>query len=249
MNLRGILGETYRIYRRNFSRLLAIVGIIEGSVFLLEAFMKQGDTESTILLILVEIAIPLCLISLMGGALVYAVSEQYFRQPISFVQAYRFAWKKLVDLVGVAVLTGFAIAAIVLIFTGIGVAISSGSGGKTSYIFGAIGLCIGSYYMTKWSFIFETALIEDLGPKAALSRSSALVKGSWWRVWGIMFVLWIITLAISYILGRIPEVGTVVGGILSTPILAVGNVLLYYDLRVRKERYGLRALARELHIE
>jgi hypothetical protein len=185
----------------------------------------------------------------MGGALIHAVSEHYLRQPISIVRAYRFAWKEAVDLVGVAFLAGCAIGAIMLIFVGIGAAFSSGSGGKTGYIFGAVGFCIVVYLMTKWSFIFEAALLEGLGPKAALSRSSTLVKGNWWRVWGIMSLLWIIGFIITVILGRIPEVGTVLGSILSTPVLAVGNVLLYYDLRVRKERYTLRALAKELHME
>jgi hypothetical protein len=249
MNLRNILSETYRIYRRNFLRLIAIVGIVEGSIFLLEGFMTQGDTESTVLFILGDIVIPLCFIALMGGALVHAVSEHYLRQPISIVRAYRFAWKKLVNLVGVGILFGFAIVAIMVIFVGIGTAFSSGPGGKIGYIFGAVGFCIVVYLMIKWNFIFEAALLEGLGPKAALSRSSALVKGNWWRVWGIMFLLLIIGLVMTVILGRIPEVGTVLGSILSTPVLAVGNVLLYYDLRVRKERYTLRALAKELHIE
>jgi len=193
MNLRSILRETNVIYRRNFLRLLAIAGIVECTIFLLHRIINKGGSESTFLSILGEIAIPLCLISLMGGSLVYVVSEHYLRQQISIVRAYRFAWKKAVDLVGVSFLAGCAIAAIFFIFVGIGTALSSGSGWKTDYIFGAVGFCIVVYLMTKWSFIFEAVVIEGLGAKAALSRSSALVKGNWWRVWGIMLVLWIIT--------------------------------------------------------
>ena len=244
-NLRGILGETFKIYARNFLRLSAIVAIVEVSVVLLQGIMSHVKIESPVLFILSSIvAAPL-----MGGALIHAVSEQYFRQTIGIGRAYRFAWRRSGALLGATILTFLAIAAILIIAIGIAKVISSEAGSTISFIFAAPGFCAALYLSISWVFIYEAALLEGLGPIAALSRSSALVKGNWWRVWGIMLVLGIITSAITAIFGKLPEAGTAIGSILSTPILVIGNVLLYYDLRVRKEGYSLESLAGEIHIK
>jgi hypothetical protein len=59
----------------------------------------------------------------------------------------------------------------------------------------------------------------------------------------------LISPAISAILGLMPLVGFVIGSVLVAPINTIANTLLYYDLRVRKEEYSVEALASELHIE
>ena len=84
------------------------------------------------------------------------------------------------------------------------------------------------------------------GRRGALSRSSALVKGNWWRVLGIVFVLGIMAGIISGILGIIRIVGSAIGAILSMPITIVGATLLYYDLRLKKEGYNLGVMAGEI---
>ena len=91
--------------------------------------------------------------------------------------------------------------------------------------------------------------MEGLSSKATVLRSLALVKGNWWRVWGMMFVLSIIISPINAILGKIPGIGPIIGGILTTPFFVVGHVLLYYDLRLRKEGYNVETLAGELNIK
>jgi hypothetical protein len=109
-----------------------------------------------------------------------------------------------------------------------------------------IGIPAAIYFAVTWTFIWQAALIDGSGPRAALARSSALVRQNWWRVLGIMLVVGIIAGAISAVLGTIPVVGSTIGSILSTPIAVTGATLLYYDLRVRKEGYTLEALAEEL---
>ena len=84
------------------------------------------------------------------------------------------------------------------------------------------------------------------GRRGALSRSSALVKGNWWRVLGIVLVLGIMAGIISGILGIIRIVGSAIGAILSMPITIVGATLLYYDLRLKKEGYNLGVMAGEI---
>ena len=186
---------------------------------------------------------------LMAGALIHAVSEQYLRQTIDIHRAYRFAWKRLGAMIGATILAFLTVVGMFVIATSVTKAISSGVGA----IFMVIYFCTAIYLTVRWIFIWHAALLEDLGPKPALSRSSALVKGNWWRVLGIMLVVGIIGVVISFllvlILGVIPIVGPIIGGILSAPIAIIGATLLYYDLRGRQEGYSLESLAGELHIK
>ena len=109
--------------------------------------------------------------------------------------------------------------------------------------------CAGIYLGISWILIFPAALLEGVGPIAALSRSYSLVRNSWWRVLGITLVVGLISGVISIVLGLIPVVGFIIASILVAPIYTIANTLLYYDLRVRKEEYTLEALSSELHIE
>ena len=130
------------------------------------------------------------------------------------------------------------------------------------------------YLGITWAFMFQTALLEGCGPRAALSHSSALVKQNWWRVLGIVLLLviivqiigmifyipamigattWAITAAMAGVTTGFPTgvmiwamIGGTIGGIISVPIFMIGITLLYFDLRVRKQGYSLDALADEL---
>lgn len=255
-SLLDILVETFEIYKRNPIRLLAIVAIVEiGLGFMwsipdfsgLRPSTPDGGTASLTHLIPVGIMLAVASImglSLMQGALIHAISEQYLRQSINIGRAFRFAWERLAALAGAMILALFATTGILAVSIGYTVSISPDVG----YVFIAAGFCVGLYLMVRWSFILQVALLERLGPLAAMSRSSALVKRNWWRVMNMTIIIGIITVGISIILGTIPTIGPTLGSILSTPVFAIGITLLYYDLRVRKEEYNLDLLAAELHM-
>ena len=249
-NLGDILSETFRVYGRSFWRLVAIVAIVQGSLAILwfvavlagllpvviggAAFDTLEAVQALLLCVpIVVMVVILTVVSfvaaiLMQGALVHAVSEQYFKQPVGIGQAYRFAWRRLGSLVGAGFLAGLAVGAMWMTVIGIPAAI---------------------YFGITWVFVWQVALLEGCGPRAALRRSSALVKQSWWRVLGIMLLFGLIAGAISGVLGIIPVLGSIVGAILSAPVAIIGSTLLYYDLRVRKEGYSLEVLAGELAVE
>jgi len=255
-NIGDILGDTFRIYGRNFWKLLAIAAIVLGvlgvigiiaGIGLLSLVMTWGGWEaltgSIIVGLIILVVANILGGILMGGALIHAVSEQYLRQTISIGQAYGFAWRRLGAMIGAGVLAFLAIGGIIAVSVLVAIFFPVG------WILVVVGSCASIYLMVSWIFIFPAALLEGLGPTAALSRSYGLVKNNWWRVLGITLVVGLISGAISAILGIIPVVGAIIGSILVTPIYAIASTLLYYDLRVRKEEYSLEALASELHIK
>jgi len=247
--LGDILGETFSIYKRNFLKLFVIVAIVEVAplgillfaVFCFRALAPIPPAEigiGRLLTLLIPIGIVLLVFlivvwPLMQGALIHAVSEQYLRKTIGIGRAYRFAWRNL----GAGIRAMFLA---VLALVGMSITI--------------IGIPFVIYFGVRWTFILQAVSLEHVGAKAALSRSSALVKGNWWRVLGIVLVVGILAAVVSAILAQIPVVGGIIGGTLSTTIVIIGATLLYYDLRVRKEGYNLDilaldALSEELHIE
>jgi uncharacterized membrane protein YesL len=120
-----------------------------------------------------------------------------------------------------------------------------------------IGIPLFFYVLIIWFFAVQAIVIENKSTFDALRRSHELVKGNWWRVFGIgvVFVLLGIALLIpaiiaSVIVGFINDVlSNVVLGVavaLVTPVMYIGSTLLYIDLRVRREGYGLQGLADDL---
>ena len=116
-----------------------------------------------------------------------------------------------------------------------------------------IGIPVAILFSVRWFFIMQTASLERCGPAGALVRSSDLVRGNWWRVFGIMSLI-LITFGIANgivgsVLGLIPYVGPVVTAILFAPVLIIFQTLLYHDLRLRhdgSELYTSAVLDREL---
>ena len=134
-------------------------------------------------------------------------------------------------------------------------------------IVGAL-LCIAPavYLYAAWSVATPVLLIEGLKGTKALGRSRQLVKGRW----GPTFLV----IVIGAILGSIVQVvlqGLLVGVILSsandivnavatavastvgsalvTPFTAAVAVVLYFDLRVRKEGFDLELLAQRIGVD
>ena len=68
-------------------------------------------------------------------------------------------------------------------------------------IFGfIIGLPCGIYFGTRWSFHAQAVLVEGVSATNALRRSRELVTGTWWRVFGMMFAIFLLALVIELIL-------------------------------------------------
>lgn len=123
-------------------------------------------------------------------------------------------------------------------------------------------LCIapGVWLWGIWSVAVPACMVEGLGVRASLGRSKRLVDGTFWRVWGIRALGYLITgfaatlISLPFLLGGlIPlwndfgnsraqvlfvvlfAVGSLISQTLTAPVQAAINALLYVDLRMRKE--------------
>ncbi|GAA3396944.1 hypothetical protein GCM10017752_53250 [Streptomyces roseoviridis] len=153
------------------------------------------------------------------SGLVYAaapavVQEAVLGRPVGFGAVWRRAWSRLGAVLGAVVLPLLVtVVPMLLLMTGFaflmgavfaGLADSEGSGGDAASGFAIVGLLVfvaalalvplALWLWIKYSLAPTVAVIENQGPMVSLRRSSALVKGSWWRVCGC-------TLATSMMVG------------------------------------------------
>ena len=105
----------------------------------------------------------------------------------------------------------------------------------------------GVYLAIRWYFVPQAVVIDGARGPAALSRSTQLVEGFWWRTLGLV-VLANVAIAIpGFILlapfAAIAEstdravwalVGSAVVTSITAPFVAIYSTLLYYDMRARK---------------
>lgn len=120
----------------------------------------------------------------------------------------------------------------------------------------------GVVLMLRYLFAPIVVVLEQQTGRAALKRSAALAKGMNWRNLGAGALVYVV--ATMIMLAVAAPVGVVIGltdasadwlirsldpalaCLFVQPLLLITLTLLYYDLRVRKEGYDVRALAEDL---
>jgi hypothetical protein len=115
----------------------------------------------------------------------------------------------------------------------------------------AIGLVLlivpGIWFAVRCYFGAQAVIVDGLGPVAALRRSSELVRGSWWRVFGYLIVIGLIAAALGLVAGFIVGgigaatgsgllyiIGITLGTAVAQSYTALAATLLFFDLRARQ---------------
>jgi hypothetical protein len=265
MSLGDLLDEAFQLYRGNFLVFLGIAGLAYVPFILVigvlaailaatsvlsllsRGFGSLSDSQQAGLMLaggLSAIAIFVAYIivfSLMSGALSVAISRRYLRYPITILESYRIAGRRLLALVGTQLL--FILLCLLMSIT-------------------LIGIPFAIFFAVRWILFAPVTVLEGAhGGMTALKRSSALIRGSWWRTVGVLVVVSIIINILSSITSSVISVATLalVSGIAGqivrqivsamvsivfTPLSAAVVTLLFYDYKIRKEAFDLETLAR-----
>ncbi|HWC25948.1 MAG TPA: glycerophosphoryl diester phosphodiesterase membrane domain-containing protein, partial [Solirubrobacteraceae bacterium] len=122
-------------------------------------------------------------------------------------------------------------------------------------------LAPGVWLAIAWAFALPALLVEDVRGARALGRSFRLVKGRWWRTFGVILVGFVLATVVSTVVQAVFFVGIfadadndvlvlvlsaiagIVGLAITTPFQAALVTVVYFDLRVRKEGFDLELLA------
>ncbi len=92
---------------------------------------------------------------------------------------------------------------------------------------------------------------QKLGPTASIRRSWQLMRGNWWRVFGVIVVMYLLMSIAGAMAGMAEFVSVALALLLiaplfqalASPLWAITNLVLLYDLRLRHE--GFSALLHE----
>jgi Membrane domain of glycerophosphoryl diester phosphodiesterase len=130
-------------------------------------------------------------------------------------------------------------------------------------VVGLVALIIpGIWLAVKLAMVFPVVVFERKGPFGAIGRSWTLTRENWWRTFGALAVIFLITFVmqlvlaglVAGILGASESVSELTAAIVLTlvnlitlaltyPLWASVTSVVYYDLRVRNEAFDLHLLA------
>jgi hypothetical protein len=102
----------------------------------------------------------------------------------------------------------------------------------------------GIYTLVSWYFVVQAVVIDNDRGLRPISRSSALVRGKWWRTAGVGLAFLIPSEGAAQLIGlafnpiasaansqAVLVVGELVADTLTLPFLAIGATLYYLQLR------------------
>lgn len=245
MNVGEILDVSLTLYKKQFKSYLSLVLILLpfqmtlNYLVITKTSQKNPDIGS-IVAIGVSVLLTFLISIAVYGGLIKTASGQILDQTIGAREAFRYGFRKE----GYVVLSGLLFAVAILI--------------------GALFLIVpGIYFSIIFVFFMQTVIIENQGPWHALKRSRDLVSGYWWRTFGVLFLIGLVTGVFNCIASLAnPLIVLVLGKTMTaviisnmivqplqnlvTPLTAIGYTVLYYDLKVRKENFDLHLMVDNL---
>ena len=206
-------------------------------------------------------------ISLITGMLIYVVSRAVLGRRMSLGELWTAVRGRLLALVGINLLVGLAwvLAFTVPIALGVLGFLAADWVGALTLVVGLLAGTVAAVLLyVRLSMAVPTLVLEEAGIGRAVTRSWGLVRGSFWRVFGILLLTAVITQITAAIISApfaliggglvflnpenpmavaglsplqlvLNALGTIVANTIVYPFTAAVTALLYIDLRMRRE--------------
>jgi hypothetical protein len=198
----------------------------------------------------------------LAGIITAVVGRAVLGQPMSVGEAWTTVRPLLLRLLALSVVVALGAfgAAVGGVAVGVGLAVGAGVAGALLGVPLAVaGVVLAVHLYVRWALAASAVVLERASLAQSLRRSATLVKGDWWRVFGILLLVLVITSFISQVLqtpfaarslfagadgepaefGALDVVLTSIGSALSlavvAPFGAAVSALLYVDRRMRAE--------------
>jgi hypothetical protein len=241
-----ILSTAFQLYRRHWRTLLAIAAVVVVPLTLLQYLFgdwlrSRGEvtryqqistaTWAVGAAALVAALAGILMYLVLTGAITRAVAAEVAGEDPSVEQSYRFGFHRLGSVLLVSVLVGLATIGGLILF-----------------------IIPGIYIGIRLAVSIEALVVEGRRGTEAMGRSWALVGGHWWHAFGTLVVAGLLTGIVNavitapfgstgwFVQGVVAAVATVV----TMPYGVLVGVLLYLDLRARKENLTLETLRTDL---
>jgi hypothetical protein len=246
MGVGEILSAAFRLYRQHWRTLLAIAAVVVVPLTLLQYLLgdqvraqskvtSNGVVSTSSWAVgvsgLVAALAGLLMYFVLTGAITRAVAAEVVGEDPGVEQSYRFGFHRLGSVLLLSVLVGLATVGglILLVIPGI-------------------------YIGVRLAVSIEALVIEGRRGTQAMSRSWELVGGHWWHAFGTLLVAGLLTGLVNALITApfgatswfAQAVVAAVATTITLPYGALVGVLLYLDLRARKETLTLETLRADL---
>jgi tetrahydromethanopterin S-methyltransferase subunit G len=231
MSVGGILGESWRLYTKFFSRFFVIAVIVYLIVNLLNALVATlfgHGVGIALLLALITMVLSLVGTFWLQGALVHAVDDVRDGKIDTTVGE---VFERVRPHLGRLIVAG--------ILAALGIAVGL-----------ALLVVPGLILLTWWCLIVPVIVLEGAQIGESFSRSRELVRGHAWTVFGVVVITAILTAIASGIIQSIFSflgsflrywIGGAIASAVVGPFFAVALTLMYFTLRGEREGTGVPA--------
>jgi Membrane domain of glycerophosphoryl diester phosphodiesterase len=241
-----ILSTAFQLYRRHWRTLLAIAAVVVVPLTLLQYgighwFRTNGQQLEDEVVVstsfwamasasLLAALVGLLLYQVLTGAITRNIAAEVAGQDLDLEQSYRFGFARLGPVLVVSVLVGLATLLGLLVF-----------------------IIPGIYVGVRLAVSIQALVVEDKRGTEAMRRSWGLVGGHWWHAAFTLLVAGLITGVVNAVITApfsggwfLQGIAAAVATTVTLPYGALVGVLLYLDLRTRKDRLDLDTLKADL---
>ncbi len=248
-----VLDASFVFYRRRFVACFVAMALVQLPVTIVNTLVSQTawrkiETAGTDAVLLTEgltytifVVLPVAFLSLAAthvstGALCYLVGRACVGETVGVAESYARAFRRLLPLLGASLVVAFASIAGFLFFVVPGVLA----------------------FLVSFAAV-PAVVLEERGVVDGLRRSYTLASGNLGRVTAVRLLIalfLLVCMAVGLVVadslgipGDSRFLAAQVLTLVAAPVDAISTVLLYYDLRVRREGLDLRRMADELGSE
>lgn len=218
----------------------------------------------------VQVVVTLIASLVLTGILTVAVSRAVLGQSISARDAWDQARPRLPALLGVTGLVLLIMLGLAVLALAPGVVLAVASAPTAAIVIAFVlgvpaFVLMAAYLYTAFALAPPAIVLERQGVVASLRRSRSLVRGAWWRTFGILLLVnliaqvlagilgvpfTVLTLLVAWVTGDglnvyailpllVTALGTIVASAVTWPFTAVSTALIYVDRRMRREALDL----------
>lgn len=262
MSTADIIDSAISMYRHNFLPFFLITAIAYAPAVLaqiltsammanMETMPEEGADPLAVMAafglvvgaawLVYAVAIPIA-----QGALIWAVSRRYLDQSITVAHAYQVVWRRVWQILVVIIITGIAT------------------------MVGTLACIIpGLILWVMFSFAVPEVVLNDRTAFEAIQESWNLARYDFWKVATTLVLLALLvsvatyaltgpvmlglsaaaTEASQFLLQALSQTISVVVQAVLQPVAIVGMILLYYDLRIRRDGLDLQLLAEAIEVD
>jgi hypothetical protein len=249
LSIPEILDKALYLYRQHVGLFLTIGAFVfvPSAIISTICLLWLGDAR------LIDSVLNIFLPPIAYIALVTAVSNLYLGGSITIREAFSTVAKRYWTWFGTSLLMGLA-----MIPMGVVLWVMSLGGPYLFFLGFFVFLPVLVYLSTRWSLARPMVVIDNAGVSESLGKSWALTENYFWRVLGTSFAAGLLSMLISalpslflsflfqqvvsvspylstFIITAVERVTTII----VSPLYMGVNVLIYYDLRIRKEGFDL----------